>query len=92
MIEQLDVKLLFGKSWKLTRKPRIPEKEVRFLIHLSMANRLCHASGPVQPSTRYINRLVDRSTVITDVSDVTESIEQKALEKLDWDSLYKFFD
>ena len=48
------VGLLFGRSWKLTRKHIISEKKLRHLIQLTTAKGLRHTSGPVQPSARYI--------------------------------------
>ena len=38
-----------------TRKFRIPEKKLRFLIQQLTANGLRHARGPVHPSDHYIN-------------------------------------
>ena len=52
----LDVSLpKLGILWKLTRKSRIPEKKLRFLIQKIMANELRHARGPILPSDHYIN-------------------------------------
>ena len=48
-------KLLFGRSWKLSRKHRIPEKKLTHLIQRKTANELRHASGPIHASTRYIH-------------------------------------
>ena len=39
--------LLFGRSWKLTRKSEIPDANLKYLIRQITANGLGHARGPV---------------------------------------------
>ena len=94
-------KLLFGKSWKLTRKSRIPEKKLRFIIQQIMANGLRHSRGP------------SRSTIwpLHTLSFYRGSVLQKPSKKLqvnrvfpvspfflgswwrtDWFECYKLFD
>ena len=55
----LKQQLLFGELWKRTRKHKSTRKEVlRFLIQLTKANRLRHASGPIHQPIRDIHCLL----------------------------------
>ena len=49
--------VLFGKSWKFTRKFIKPEKKLRFLIQHLTANGLRHATCPVHSYDHYIYSL-----------------------------------
>ena len=64
---RLEMNVSLDVSWpnlgilsKLTRKSRIPDKKLRFLIQQIMANELRHAWGPVLPSDRYLNSQIYR--------------------------------